>query len=204
MGATGLPPGMDSNLTELAKGGCEIDWQPYTQTRFYTNAFIISDDKLLLGFKKRGFGANLYNGFGGKVEPGETPAQAAARELKEESGIDAPLEHAGVLIFLTEGTEWAFHIDVFSARSYTGEPTETDEMRPGWFSLSENSINGNDDRLGVSSSPGLPSIPYSKMWADDIYWLPHLVEGKKFMGRADFAKEGDKFIMRKFWFGAVC
>lgn len=25
---------------------------------------------------------NRYNGFGGKVEPGETPAEAAIRELK--------------------------------------------------------------------------------------------------------------------------
>ncbi|KAG6332547.1 hypothetical protein ID866_6546 [Astraeus odoratus] len=146
-----------------------------------------------------------YNGFGGKVEPGETSAEAAARELKEEAGIDAPLEHAGTLIFLTEGTEWAFHIDVFSARSYTGTPTETDEMRPGWFSLTEDSVNGTDDRLNVSSSTsGLPSIPYSRMWDDDKFWLSHLVAGKKFAGRADFAKEGDKYRMTRFWFGTVC
>lgn len=38
---------------------------------------------VLLGWKKRGFGAFRYNGFGGKVEPGETVAAAAARELLE-------------------------------------------------------------------------------------------------------------------------
>lgn len=77
-------------------------------------------------------------------------------------------------------------------------------MRPEWFSLTEGSLNGNDDRLGISFSSDLPSIPYSKMWADDIYWLPHLVEGKKFRGRADMVKDDDQFIMRKFWFGAIC
>lgn len=38
----------------------------------------------LLGLKKRGFGEGKYNGFGGKVEQGETIRQAAIRELQEE------------------------------------------------------------------------------------------------------------------------
>ena len=61
--------------------------------------------QVLLGYKKRGFGQGLYvrpiepccgtladsgtrrhparwNGFGGKVDPGETPLQAAVRELE--------------------------------------------------------------------------------------------------------------------------
>ena len=35
--------------------------------------------EILLGLKKRGFGVGKWNGFGGKVEPGETIPQAAAR-----------------------------------------------------------------------------------------------------------------------------
>ncbi|KIJ61438.1 hypothetical protein HYDPIDRAFT_69630, partial [Hydnomerulius pinastri MD-312] len=182
-----VPPGLQGNPIPFAEGGREHNWLPFEQRRFYTNAFVISDDKLLLGYKKRGFGVDMYNGFGGKVEPGETPAQAAARELKEESGIDAPLEHAGTLLFLAVGSEWAFHIEVYSARSYTGTPTETDEMRPEWFSLSEASVKGvpSPPSESSSSSTNLPPIPYSEMWADDIYWLPYLVRGQKFAGRAD-------------------
>ena len=41
-----------------------------------------TNGRLLLGMKKRGFGAGYYNGFGGKVEAGETIAQAAAREVR--------------------------------------------------------------------------------------------------------------------------
>ena len=40
------------------------------------------DSKVLLGMKKRGFGTGFYNGFGGKVEPGETILEAAVREVQ--------------------------------------------------------------------------------------------------------------------------
>ncbi|CEI89301.1 hypothetical protein RMCBS344292_03666 [Rhizopus microsporus] len=39
------------------------------------------EQKVLLGMKKRGFGANKFNGFGGKVELGETIEEGARREL---------------------------------------------------------------------------------------------------------------------------
>ena len=45
--------------------------------------------RLLLGMKKRGFGAGKWNGFGGKIEPGETPRQAAIREIREEAFIES-------------------------------------------------------------------------------------------------------------------
>ena len=44
-----------------------------------TLAFIRDGDRLLLGMKKRGFGAGKWNGFGGKVDPGETILQGAVR-----------------------------------------------------------------------------------------------------------------------------
>lgn len=45
--------------------------------------------EVLLGMKKRGFGQGKWNGFGGKVEPGETVAAAALRELQEEACLEA-------------------------------------------------------------------------------------------------------------------
>ena len=59
--------------------------------------------RILLGFKKEGFGAGKVTGFGGKVEPGETPAAAAIRELEEETGIRVTiddLQAVGQLEFL--------------------------------------------------------------------------------------------------------
>eukprot|EP00051_Salpingoeca_urceolata_P006046 m.80347 g.80347 ORF g.80347 m.80347 type:complete len:91 (+) comp14659_c1_seq3:1046-1318(+) len=50
--------------------------------------------RVLLGLKKRGFGQGKLNGFGGKVEAGETVAEAAARELEE---VNAILQFATIL-----------------------------------------------------------------------------------------------------------
>lgn len=44
-----------------------------------TLVFVRNRDKILLGLKKRGFGSGKWNGFGGKVMPGERITEAAVR-----------------------------------------------------------------------------------------------------------------------------
>lgn len=120
--------------------------------------------------KKRGFGVGKWNGFGGKVQPGESTEQAARRELQEEVGIIAhSLEPRGLVhfTFKTETRLWEMH--VFAVCDFAGEPVETEEMRPQWFTQD--------------------SIPYSHMWQDDPHWLPLFLAGKQFYGRFDFADE---------------
>lgn len=41
-----LPPGLLGDVEGYVEGGSEHDWQPYTQTRRYTNSFIICHDKV--------------------------------------------------------------------------------------------------------------------------------------------------------------
>jgi 8-oxo-dGTP diphosphatase len=43
--------------------------------------------QVLLGRKKRGFGAGMIMGPGGKTGPGEADAACAVREVREEAGI---------------------------------------------------------------------------------------------------------------------
>jgi 8-oxo-dGTP diphosphatase/2-hydroxy-dATP diphosphatase len=62
-------------------------------------------------------------------------------------------------------------------------------MRPQWFSIAPT---GNDD---------IQDIPYAKMWDDDQHWLPLLISGQKFVGRADFKCTGEVYTQNKWWFG---
>ena len=49
--------------------------------KLYTLVFVrdYANSKILLGYKKRGFGMHKWNGLGGKVEPDETIIDGAKR-----------------------------------------------------------------------------------------------------------------------------
>lgn len=130
-----------------------------------TLLFLKQDNKILLAMKKRGHGEGKWNGVGGKLEPNETVLAAAIRECQEEIGI-TPIKPqlAGRLHFfeLTE-PDFHHHCHIFAAETWHGDPAETEEMSPRWFHIND--------------------IPYDEMWADDILWLPHLLEGRKFSGK---------------------
>mmetsp|Transcript_33322 Transcript_33322/g.79021 ORF Transcript_33322/g.79021 Transcript_33322/m.79021 type:complete len:165 (+) Transcript_33322:91-585(+) len=135
--------------------------------KLLTLVIVQDGSRILLGKKKRGFGEGYFNGFGGKVEPGEKVSQAALRELKEEAGISAKdLELRGVLTFNFDDKPQPWEVHVFRVSHWSGQPAESDEMIPQWFHSS--------------------SIPYEQMWADDPYWYPLFLEGKRFTGTFDF------------------
>jgi 8-oxo-dGTP diphosphatase len=62
--------------------------------------FVVKGDSLLLIEKLRGLGAGKVNAPGGRLEPGETPEEAAVRELQEEVSVTPhDLMRVGVLGF---------------------------------------------------------------------------------------------------------
>lgn len=131
--------------------------------------------KILLGMKKRGFGTGRWNGFGGHVEPGEAIEAAAMRELREESGLIAgAVAKVGTLTFRWQAKPEVLEVHVFAVPQHSGEPQESDEMRPQWFAVD--------------------AIPYDAMWADDKYWLPLFLAGKKFEG--EFMFDGNDHIIQ--------
>jgi 8-oxo-dGTP diphosphatase len=59
----------------------------------YVCSFLFSPDRtrvLLIRKNRPTWQAGRLNGVGGKIEPGETPVQAARREFREETGLDLP------------------------------------------------------------------------------------------------------------------
>ena len=125
--------------------------------------------KILLGMKKRGHGEGKWNGFGGKVEKGETIEQGAIREMKEESGIKiSKMNKLGILEFAYQDGSGNMEVHIFYVKEFKGSPAETEEMKPKWFHIDE--------------------IPYNQMWSDDKYWLPMFLDEKSFKGKFIFNK----------------
>ncbi len=137
-----------------------------------TLVFCITDTQILLGMKKRGFGAGKLNGYGGKVKERELPRRGAKRELREESTLiveETDLEQVANIDFYFED-EHVFKCHIFITRKWQGEPVETDEMRPEWHPLS--------------------AIPFDKMWIDDERWLPLVLAGQKIKATCVFNADG--------------
>jgi 8-oxo-dGTP diphosphatase len=129
--------------------------------------------ELLLGFKKTGFGAGRWVGLGGHVEPGEKPAQAAVREVAEESSLTVSpdtLEHRARIEFrFPARPSWDQTADVYVTSVFSGEPADSDEVAPRWFA---------EDAL-----------PFDQMWDDARYWLPRVLAGQQVAVRISFAAD---------------
>jgi 8-oxo-dGTP diphosphatase len=146
-----------------------IDWKTWSPIWRATLLFIIRQGHVLLIDKKTGFGQGKVNGPGGRLEGGETPLEAAIREVEEEVRVTPTgIESCGELFFQFQDGH-RIHGFVYRADGYVGQPTETFEARPFWRPL--------------------VSLPYDRMWADDRYWLPLVVERQPFVARFLFDGE---------------
>ena len=148
-----------------------LDAPPLQRT---TLLFALREGEVLLGMKRRGLGKGLWNGAGGKLAEGENHPQAAIRETHEEFGIiPARVSAVGVLRFHFRAgggqPAWDQECVVFTAREWSGEPCESEEMTPAWFAKG--------------------AIPFDQMWADDRVWFPLLFAGEEFFGDIDFAAD---------------
>ncbi|NKC50286.1 NUDIX domain-containing protein [Ochrobactrum cytisi] len=88
--------------------------------------------------KSRGKAGLLFRG---SIEPGETPEQAAIRELKEETALDAKaLSHVITLDLALEGKAYdtSYYLSVFRARQVSGQEVAGDDAASiRWLAIDE-------------------------------------------------------------------
>lgn len=150
----------------------DLDWDTWQAKDRATILFVVRGGQILLIRKKRGLGAGKINGPGGRIDAGETALAGAVREVQEELLVTPTgVVERGVLLFqFVDG--YSIHVTVFVAQNCDGEPTETDEAVPLWTDVG--------------------AIPYDEMWADDVLWLPAVLQGRRVRGR--FVFDGDRMV----------
>jgi 8-oxo-dGTP diphosphatase len=132
-----------------------------------TLLFLVRDGEILLAMKKRGFGADRWNGVGGKIDDGEAVEHALVRECQEEIGVTpTAYEKVAVHDFVFPDGMTDMRVHAYICDEWKGEPIETEEMAPQWFKFSE--------------------VPYDDMWQDERFWLPDVLAGKRLHGRFTF------------------
>jgi 8-oxo-dGTP pyrophosphatase MutT (NUDIX family) len=120
--------------------------------------YLIKGTKVCLGMKKIRYSQGKWNGFGGKIEPGESKEQAAVREVFEEAGVKidpGDLKNKASFFYYEPPENWS--VEVFTGDKWTGEISESEEMRPEWFEMNK--------------------LPFSQMWENDKLWIERVLTG---------------------------
>jgi ADP-ribose pyrophosphatase YjhB (NUDIX family) len=137
-----------------------------------TITFLRRGNEVLLARKTKKIGKDKWNGYGGGVEPGETPLGSAVREVHEETdGVtmrQEDLERVALVYFhntKADGTTFTCRAHIYFAYAWDGDVRETEEMAtPTWFTV--------------------PDLPYGDMMPSDRDWLPRLLAGEQLIVHA--------------------
>ncbi|KAF8706137.1 Acid protease, partial [Rhizoctonia solani] len=170
-----IPAGVDIAHAQLATRGGDDNWYTYEGEIKFENVMVVDEgtNKILLGYKKEGFGAGNYNPFAGPIAEGEDGSDAARRDLliqnKEQTGLEAEeIVFHGTIRVKLPNMDQSLNCSMYKVTKWKGDLKETTTMKPEWFSPE--------------------AVPYSQMFDDDIHWIPLFLGPKKFVGRADFDK----------------
>jgi 8-oxo-dGTP diphosphatase len=98
----------------------------------YTLCFLTRGDQILMLHRQKPPNQGLWNGVGGRLEPGESPKACILREIHEETGYELEDAHfAGLLTW--EGFEIpAGGLYIFTAQAPEGDPHLCSEGMLEW------------------------------------------------------------------------
>ncbi|HZZ99271.1 MAG TPA: NUDIX domain-containing protein [Candidatus Paceibacterota bacterium] len=134
-----------------------------------TLVYVLRGKEVLLPTKVTKIGAGRRNGFGGGVEPGETPRQGACRELLEETGLYVKphwlLKRAEMEFHNTksDGQEFVCRCHVYVTVIWSGELSLNNEWKdPFWYPIQH--------------------LPFHEMMPSDKDWVPQVLSGNCLRG----------------------
>ncbi len=149
--------------------------------------FLVKDGKVLLATKMKKIGKGRLNSYGGGIEKGETPLDAAIREFEEETrgqretGIilqSKDIEKMAEMSFhdnTAEGISFICKVHIFVTRQWEGEIISTEDMAdPKWYEIH--------------------NLPADRMIPGDIFWMPAVLSGKKIIGKAQYGPRQEKLV----------
>ena len=117
-----------------------------------------------------------WNGLGGKLNPGETPEECAAREIYEESGLRVRNPRLkGFLTFPTFAKDEDWYVFVFVVEDFEGELIDSPEGDLHW-------VNNSD-------------LTTLNLWEGDAIFLPWLDQQGVFSGK--FVYKDGKLIFHE-------
>ena len=133
----------------------------------------VTGPEVLLGRKLTGLGKGKVVAPGGKLEAGESPNDAAVREVREEVGITVDpneLEPLGVLTYLfPTKTSWSQVSRAFRVYGDFGDAVASDEIEASWVPID--------------------MVEVDEMWDDAKYWLPDLLGGDAVVATFEFGAD---------------
>ena len=82
---------VESHVVELPDGRVIEDW-PWVESRHFAIVAAVTEDGLFLVFRQTKYAVEgtTFGPVGGYLDPGEDPLETGKRELREETGYDAP------------------------------------------------------------------------------------------------------------------
>ena len=135
--------------------------------------YLVNDKTVCLGMKKKGYSQGKWNGFGGKIEAGESKKEAAIREVMEETGVRIQSKDlVKRASFYYHETPESWTVEVFLCNKWRGEIKESDEMKPQWFEINK--------------------LPSEQMWANDALWIKQVLTGNKCLKGTFWHDENNK------------